>query len=299
MNKTYIGALALAATCVLAKADIEQDRAAILNMAGEFKVGFYFKETMPLTDGYVLKDKEYSESAHEKVLVVRDEAKEIELQHLLVVHGEVVKHWSQIWKYEDQELIEYQGHNTWEKRTLSEQEVKGTWSQLVTQTTDAPRYESFGTWQHEKGSSSWTSDVTARPLPRREYKQRNDYDVLAATNRQTITPDGWVHEQDNAKQVRRDGEDYPLCREVGFNTYTKVQGVDFAPADKYWEENQQFWSAVKQAWEKVLVGKQRYTIKQRVDGNSLSSMMGDQQEAQQKSVEKLVDALAPYLSEDK
>lgn len=268
-------------------------------MAGEFKVEFYFKETVNLSDGYVLKEKAYNESAHEKVVVVRDEEKEIELQHLLLVHGEVVKHWSQIWKYEDNELLEYQGHNTWKKRTLDPQAVKGTWTQLVTQTTDAPRYESFGVWEHNKSSSSWTSDVTARPLPRREYKKRKDYDVLMATNRQTITPEGWGHEQDNAKLVTRDDQNYPLCREVGFNTYTRVEGVDFSVVDNYWEENQQFWSSVKLAWAKVLANKKGYILKKRTEEGSVRFMIGEQQEAQQKNVEKLAAALEPYFSKIK
>lgn len=298
MKITHIVAIALAASCICAKADFEQDRAAILNMVGEFKVEFYFKETVNLSEGYTLKEKVYNASAHEKVVIVRDIGKEIELQHLLQVQDEVVKHWSQIWKYEDNELLEYQGHRAWKKRTLDAKQAAGTWTQLVTQTTDSPRYESFGIWEHNKGSSSWKSALTARPLPRREYQNRKDYDVIVALNRHTINPEGWVHEQDNAKQVKRDNLNYPLCREVGFNTYTRVDGVDFSAADSYWKENQQFWDAVKKSWRQVLVNKQSYILKKRTEQGSLRFMLGEQEEIQQKNVVKLVSALEAYFSKN-
>lgn len=299
MKATYYSAAILTALSCSAMADIQQDREAILKMAGEFKVGFFFKETVNLSEGYVPREKAFNESAHEKVVVVRDEEKEIELQHLLLVQGEVVKHWSQIWKYEDTELLEYQGHNTWKKRTLSADEVKGTWTQQVTQTTDAPRYESFGTWKHNEGSSTWTSELTSRPLPRREHKKRKDYDVLVATNRQTVNSEGWVHEQDNAKQVVRDGKNYPLCREVGFNTYTQVEKVDFNPVDTYWSENQEFWMSVKKAWNKVLVTKDAYVLKKRTDEGSLRFILGELEETQQKDVGVLSKALEPYFTSTK
>src|SRR3546814_951309 len=50
--------------------------------------------------------------------------------------------------------------------------------------------------------ATWTSDLTARPLPRREYTKRDDYNVLIGINRHTITPNGWTHEQFNTKVLR-------------------------------------------------------------------------------------------------
>ena len=47
---------------------------------------------------------------------------------------------------------------------------------------------------HGGGVSTWISDETWRPLPRREFSVRKDYDVLVGTNRHTITAQGWVQE---------------------------------------------------------------------------------------------------------
>ncbi|MFC4991121.1 DUF6607 family protein [Rubritalea tangerina] len=295
MRATNVSALVMAMGCSSLMAGFEQDRSAILKMAGEFEVSFFFKETVGLSEGYEVKEGAYNESAKEKVLVVRDEGKEIELQHLLMVQGEVVKHWSQIWKYEDTELLEFQGHQQWKVQSLSSDSVRGTWSQQVTQTTDAPRYESFGKWEHEKDSSTWTSQVTARPLPRREYKKRKDYDILNATNRQTVTPSGWVHEQDNAKQVVRDGENFALCREVGMNTYKRIDGVDFSVVDQFWKEDGAFWMQAKQAWQQVLKGKSQYELKKRTEEGSLRFMLGEREEAKEGNVSDLAKAIEAYV----
>ena len=68
---------------------------------------------------------------------------------------------------------------------------------------DAPRYCGTGRWNHRYGVATWTSDRTWRPLPRREYTKRDDYNALNVENRHTIVAGGWTHEQDNTKVVRR------------------------------------------------------------------------------------------------
>ena len=182
--------------------NFEKDRKAILAMSGKFDVEFTFKETVPLVPGYELKQP-YRADALEIVKVVEDHENLIVLQHILLAEigpvMQVVKHWGQVWKYEDPVMVEYQGKRTWKKRTLPAAEVKGTWTQLVTQVDDSPRYESWGKWTHEGNRSAWTSKDTCRPLPRREYTKRSDYDILRAVNRHVITPEGWVHEQENRK----------------------------------------------------------------------------------------------------
>jgi len=234
-----------------AESKLDKDREAILSLAGEYEVDFLFLETMSLSKGYKKKAKIYNEDAYEKVVLVKNDPNEIELQHILVADGTIVKHWAQIWTFEDQEIVRFQKDNTWKIDRLSEEKVKGTWSQLVTQTTDSPRYESFGTWIHHGDSSVWEGDVTRRPLPRREYKKRSDYDYLVAVNRHTVTPEGWYHEQDNIKQVDRDGKKISLSREVGFNQYMKVEGVDFDDVDEYWAQTKGFWLDMKTYWRGV------------------------------------------------
>ncbi len=126
------------ATTAIAGEPPPQDRAAILGMAGEFKVTFHFQETVGFQPGYELK-KPYTEDAHELVLVAKDEPRHIELQHLLIADGDVIKHWRQVWTFEDTRVCEFQGHHTWRMRDLTADEARGTWTQLVTQVDDSPR----------------------------------------------------------------------------------------------------------------------------------------------------------------
>ncbi|MGE9267225.1 MAG: DUF6607 family protein, partial [Verrucomicrobiales bacterium] len=83
--QSMIGALALVAVAGAAETTaFQRDREAILGMAGAYEVDFSFAEAVPVRADYELK-KAYHEEARELVKVVKDEGKEIVLQHLLVV----------------------------------------------------------------------------------------------------------------------------------------------------------------------------------------------------------------------
>lgn len=253
----------------------EADRAAILAMAGKHKVGFKFYETFSVKDGYKIKEKVYKESAHELVKVVEDTPNRIVLQHILQVDDGlevmVVKHWAQIWTYEDTEILEYQKGTTWKNKTLTKAEVKGTWSQLVTQIDDSPRYESYGKWNHIGGTSQWVSKETPRPLPRREYKSRSDYDLIMGVNTHTIGPKGWLHEQKNRKLIKRDGKLIYLAHERGFNTYDKVEH-DFSDAEKYWERTSDFWKEVRDFWSTKESAGKELSYEKKVNGKSFARL---------------------------
>jgi hypothetical protein len=236
-------------------ASLELDRKAILAMAGEYEVKFMFDETVSLREGYELKHEQAG--GFETVLVAEDTGRRIVLQHILVSKdgGHVVKHWRQDWSYEDRELREFAGGRTWKARKLSASEARNTWTQAVYEVNDGPRYESHGRWVHVGEYSSWQSAVTWRPLPRREYSTRKDYDVLLAVNRHSITPWGWVHEQDNTKWDRTDTSGRPyLARELGVNEYRRISTFDFAPARAYFERTSGYWAAVRAEWARVLGG---------------------------------------------
>lgn len=250
--------LLIAASSPLAARDtsgFERDRQAILAMAGEFQVTFKFDETVALRDGY--EPKHDKSSGYETVLVAEDTGRRIVLQHILVSKdGEhVVKHWRQDWSYEDRDLREFAGDRNWGARKLSTREARGSWTQAVYEVNDGPRYESYGHWVHDGEYSSWQSAVTWRPLPRREYSTRKDYDVLLAVNRQAITPWGWVHEQDNTKWDRADTTGHPyIARELGVNEYRRVTDFDFSPARAYFERTRGYWAAVRAEWQRLLAG---------------------------------------------
>ncbi len=234
-------------------ADFEADRKAILAMAGNYHVTFDFIETVAFEEGYELKDRKLS-GGNEIVRVISDEGDFISLQHILVVGGDdkfPVKHWRQDWRYEPESVLVFVGGNTWETRDLSAAEVKGKWSQVVYQVDDAPRYGAVGAWSHDDGFSAWTPPREWRPLPRRDATKRDDYQAVDAINRHAITPDGWVHEQDNTKLVLKDGEPHALVREIGVNTYKKFDDFEIAVGDDYWSATEDYWAAVRAEWMRI------------------------------------------------
>ena len=241
---------------------VEQDRQAILAMAGTYAVTFSFLETVALADGYELKPEKLSE-AHEVVRVIHDSGDRISLQHILVVQGGPtampVKHWRQDWIFEPEAVFDYVGDNTFQRRELSHEERAGKWAQFVYQVDDSPRYAAVAAWSHDHGVSTWEAPEAWRPLPRREATTRDDYDVMVARNRHVITPSGWVHEQDNSKLVTGIEPRY-LAREVGVNTYVRSDDFQFAVADEYWAETRDFWAEVRAMWSEIEDGYERYGI---------------------------------------
>ncbi len=235
------------------QAKYEQDRQAIIAMSGDYSVTFDFRETVAFKDGYELKPPKLS-GGHEVVRVIEDTGDFISLQHTLVVGGEhkmPIKHWRQDWRYEPANVLKFVGGNAWTVEDVAKADRKGAWSQVVYQVDDAPRYGAVGKWTHENGVSEWTPPAEWRPLPRRDATTRDDYDAVDAVNRHAITPDGWVHEQDNSKLVLRDDEHFVIVREVGVNTYRKITSDDAHIADDYWAATKDYWTAVRAEWTRM------------------------------------------------
>jgi len=262
-------ALATSIASIHAATPPEADRQAILGMAGKFKVHFHFQETAAFQKDYELK-KAYDEDAHELVVVAEDKGDRISLQHLLVVGGgRVVHHWRQVWTFQDTRINEFQGNNAWNTRQLTPEEAKGTWSQLVTQVDNSPRYESWGKWNHEGGAARWTSAETWRPLPRREHTKRKDYDVVAGVNSQILTATGWMHEQANTKLDLDPAGSKAIAREAGLNTYVRDEQFDFSPAEKFWATYRDFSNAVASVWLDVADKEKSYRLEDDIEVSNL------------------------------
>ncbi len=196
----------------------ERDRRAILAMAGDYRVTFDFLEvdTFPPRTP---RDKPYQSWGTERVYVDADTGRSISLVHILdmrlvkedgsLSEPMVTKHWRQTWQYEPADIVEYKGHDRWERRTLAAAERQASWSQTVTQVDESPRYASVGRWSHSSSFSTWLSGDTWRPLPRREWSVRKDYQVLLGSNRHTITATGWVQEENNLKTVLTSPSTFP------------------------------------------------------------------------------------------
>lgn len=259
--------------------DFERDRRAILAMTGGYRVAFDFLEVADFR-GEPKRDRPYQSWGTEYVYVAADRGTFISLQHLLVMRivgrdGKVTepfvtKHWRQDWTYQDTQIVEYTGINRWQQRTLSAERAAGTWSQAVYQVDDSPRYESVGRWKHAPGASTWISGDTWRPLPRREWSVRKDYNVLIGTNRHTVIATGWLQEENNLKAVTdASGTLDPslpyLAREYGVARYERIRDYDFTAGDQYFERTRSFWEAVRAAWDRRFAATSSLTLVAAVD----------------------------------
>jgi hypothetical protein len=257
----------------------ERDRRAILAMAGSYRVAFDFLEIASFT-GDGSRPRPYQSWGTEKVYVDEDDGRTIRLVHILEMRvvgadgkpGEpmVTKHWRQDWRYEPGYVIEHRGGETWARRTVNAADARGAWSQTVYQVDESPRYASVGRWEHNASFSTWISGDTARPLPRREWSVRKDYQFLYGTNRHTIVPTGWIQEENNLKGTGAPGEPSPgqppfVGREYGVARYERISGSHFSAADAYYQSTRAFWNQVVAAWERAWQGTERITMRAHVD----------------------------------
>lgn len=257
--------------CAQGAAGTVRDRQSILAMQGEYIVDFAFDETVLLQPGYE-RAAAMRSGGNETVIVVEDTPIRIVLQHILVdgKSGHMTKHWRQDWVYEAPSRFEFSADQTWQVRPIPADKNKGAWTQCVFEVSDAPRYCGTGRWDYANGIATWTSDLSWRPLPRREYTKRSDYNAVSAINRHTLTPSGWTHEQFNTKVLRKpDGTQVELAREFGFNDYQKTTEVDFKPAYKYWEATRDFWGKVRMRWDAFLVKPPGVHLKTKIDGMAM------------------------------
>ena len=256
----------------------ERDRRAILALAGNYRVSFDFTETLGLAEDFK-PARPYFSWGTENVTVLEDKGEFISLQHSLVMYfkndkGEtegphVMKHWRQDWTWQDPELQVYQGDLTWKK--MPTPSPAGKWSQAVFQVDDSPRYEVAGAWSHDGGLSTWRSDNCPRPLPRREFSIRKDYNVLEGFHEITITPNGWVHVQSNRKlRVEKDGSRKYLGQELGVNRYEEIVSPDLATGfNAYWAKTGDYWKDVRDTWAGILREKETFSMKDTYDGKQL------------------------------
>lgn len=261
----------------------ERDRRAILAMAGPYRVSFDFLEILRF-DPTLKPDAPYQSWGTEYVFVGEDRGNFIALQHILVMRlvqkdGSesdpiVIRHWRQEWRYQADQLLSYDGANAWTLRPVAGDQRAGSWVQSVYQVDDSPRYAARGRWQHSDSNSTWISDETWRPLPRREWSVRKDYQVLAGTNRHTITPTGWVQEENNLK-LALDEQNKPrqalpfIAREYGVARYERIREYDFGAGREYFERTEPFWAEVRAAWREIGQRRGHFSLRAPVDQGQL------------------------------
>lgn len=289
-------ALGLWAGAFLTAQDKKQmDKEAIKKMCGCFEVTFNFAETFNYSQDSLYKpSKTKTDKALEWAQLVTDEDDKVVIQHLLQVGKPdspyIVKHWRQDWLFQNTDFYLFNGDNNWTYTQKTPQEVDGQWTQKVYQVDDSPRYEGSATWVHVDGKSYW-ENITPAPLPRREYTVRADYNITMRGNRHEITADGWVHDQDNAKVMRKSGaEDVVLAKEKGFNTYVRVADERCQGAADWWGKHHKKWATVRAKWNKVYGQKTDLSLKEKVDNKVMYKHLFDEGVTKKKDIAKIIDA---------
>lgn len=273
-----------------------KDQKAIKDMCGCYDVTFNFAETFEyVDDSTYVPSKIKHDKALEWVELLTDKNDKIVLQHILIVGPKddqmIVKHWRQDWEFENTKLYQYDHDNKWKFVSLPKKEVKGQWTQRVFQVDDSPRYEGTSSWVHVDGKSYW-ENTTDAPLPRREDTQRSDYNVTGRTNRQEITNWGWIHDQDNKKIMRKDGQDdVVIAEEKGHNTYTKVDDSKCKAGQDYWKKNNEKWAVVRAKWDEVFARDKDLILEEKVDNKVMFKYILDDENYQTSAqINPIIDA---------
>ncbi|MDC0909850.1 hypothetical protein OAQ20_01840, partial [Flavobacteriaceae bacterium] len=272
-----------------------QDRNAIKKMCGCFEVEFNFAETFKYSsDSTYVPSNNYKTGGLEWAQLVDDEKNKISIQHILLVGPEsspfVMKHWKQDWIFENQEFYMYNGNNSWNYKTKSKGKVKNQWTQKVYQVDDSPRYEGSATWVHVDGKSYW-ENISDAPLPRRKYSKRSDYNITERGNRQEITNDGWIHDQDNSKIIRSiDKNDILIAKEKGFNYYKRVDDSRCKAAADWWTQNYSKWKTVRDKWNEIYSRKTDLKLHSLVDSKPLYSYLFDDAIINEESINKTIES---------
>lgn len=259
-------------------AQFERDRQSILAQAGQYRVRFDMRENAVFRAGYEALDEKLS-GGNEIVRVVYDHGDRISLQHILVMEHDgksmVIKHWRQDWVYHPTQVLTYAGPDEWILTSVSDADRTGAWSQTVWQTDDSPRYGGVGRWSYDNGMAEWTSNVTWRPLARRDAVRNPVYDRYLGSNRHALTPTGWVHIQDNLKMApaHGDGGDpTAVVHEDVTNTYSRWDGYSAKPGDDYWAATKDYWAAIRDAWDAAIARGNGVHVEEEADTGVVTGM---------------------------
>ena len=78
----------------------------------------------------------------------------------------------------------------------------------------------------------------------------------SGTNRHSITPTGWIQEENNLKlaldESGKPREAMPyLAREYGVARYERIKDFDFGAGQEYFQKTEPFWAEVRAAWREI------------------------------------------------
>ena len=109
-------------------------------------------------------------------------------------------------------------------------------------------------------------------------------------NRHEITTNGWVHDQDNAKVVRKEGTDVILAKEKGYNTYVKVPDERCKAAADWWVANFDKWATVRSKWDEVFARNTDLVLKEKVDNKALYKHLFNEEMTTEEDITKVIES---------
>ncbi|CAM4104241.1 DUF6607 domain-containing protein [Flavobacterium antarcticum] len=107
-----------------------------------------------------------------------------------------------------------------------------------------------------------------------------------------ITKDGWIHDQDNVKILRKEnGKDVMIAKEKGTDYYRKVADSKCLAGQKYWKENAAMWKNVRDKWQTVFNRKMDLNLENRVNKKPLYSYLFDlKADTPKAETDKIIDS---------
>jgi hypothetical protein len=248
-----------------------KDVKSIERMAGCYEVTYVSKETRSFSPTYNIRSKDNKEVGLEWIGIDRSNAHEVHLQHILVMNDMVQKHWRQEWTKNPKRQVAYLGNQTWENTTVAmpANHKRPLWSQSVLQVDDAPRYACAAEWIHAKNYSSWNCIDTYSPLPRREFSQRKDYNLLLRSNHHQVSKKQWFHFQENEKFNVVDNVYTWIAHETGTNTYKKVASSKCSAAKDWWKNHKHNWNIIQDMWKHIFDHHTKITFHEKINGKTL------------------------------
>ena len=129
------------------------------------------------------------------------------------------------------------------------------------------------------------------------------------TNRHTITPTGWVQEEENLKvalapQNSGDGGKLlqtVIAKEIGVARYQRITDHNWAPGEEYWRDSNAFWAIVREHWRSIIAENQQLTIQSKIDGVPMFMDLFNQQASMGTVIEPdkkrhIVNTIDAYIS---
>ena len=292
MKKIIILLSLISSTFLNAQNKKQKDIEAIKKMCGCYEIEFNFAETFNYSKDSLYKGSPNKISyALEWVDLTYEDQDKIIIQHILQTGNDtnphIIKHWRQDWCYEEINILQFINYNHWKNITQNYNTIKGQWTQKVFQVDDSPRYEGSATWIHVDGKSFW-ENYTYAPVPRREIKIRNDYNVLNRGNRVELTNEGWIHKQDNIKIIR-DTIDIILAKEVGLNTYKKVDDIKCLHAQKWWKKNFEKWKIVREEWSKIIKLNKEIKLQSSIENKKLWEYLFSNEYSSKNEIQNIIN----------